>query len=47
MKNYKQGTEITAVGEFERKGKVLNINYCIIVIYVKLSVNKLKEKIKT
>ena len=30
MKNYKQGTEITAVGEFERKGKVLNINYCIL-----------------
>ena len=28
LKNYKQGTEITAVGEFERKGKVLNINYC-------------------
>ena len=30
LKNYKQGTEITAVGEFERKGKVLNINYCIL-----------------
>ena len=30
MKNYKQGTEITAVGEFERKGKILNINYCIL-----------------
>ena len=30
LKNYKQGTEITAVGEFERKGKILNINYCIL-----------------
>ena len=30
LKNYKQGTEITAVGEFEIKGKVLNINYCIL-----------------
>lgn len=30
LKNYKQGVEITAVGEFERKGKNLNINYCIL-----------------